>query len=192
MQKNKNKTIWNTYTVVMLGVLVAMTIVLTRMFAINLGFARFTLGSVCVIMAGLWFGPVAGGICGMTADIIGAVLQGYAVNPLITEGAMMWGIIPALMRPLMTGGKVKKIGVLSLSVVIASLFCTLGFTLAGLVLINGYSFYGILPTRLAQFASMTPVYCVLSCMLYFSPATKMINSTMQRKEAKEAAEAAAR
>lgn len=192
MHKNKNKTIWNTYTVVMLGVLVAMTIVLSRMFSIYLGFARFTLGSVCTIMAGLWFGPVAGGVCGMTADILGTVLQGFAVNPIITVGAMMWGIIPALMRPLMTGGKVKKIGVLSISVVIASLLCTLGFTLAGLVLINGYNFHSIWPTRVAQFASMTPVYCVLSCLLYFSPATRVITSTIQRQEDKKAAEAAVR
>ena len=64
MQKN-NKKVWDTRVLVFLGLLVAMQIVLTRLFVIELGSYRITLGSVCAILAGLWFGPVGGGICGM-------------------------------------------------------------------------------------------------------------------------------
>lgn len=187
MRKNTYKTIWNTQTLVFMGVLVAMTLVFSRMLAISLGFARFTLGSVCTIMAGLWFGPAAGAACGFAADILGCLMQGYAVNPLITVGTMMWGLVPALMKPLITGGKVRKAAVLSASVVLASVLCTLGFTYAGLVLLLGYDFWAILPTRLAQFAAMTPVYCVLSCCLYFSPLTSMIHNMQEKKAASAAA-----
>lgn len=192
MRKNTYKTVWSTYTLVMLGVLVAMTIVLSRFFAIYLGFARFTLGSVCTIMAGLWFGPLAGALSGMVADLLGTILQGFAVNPIITVGAMVWGVIPALMKPLMGNGKVRKIAVLSVSIALSALISTLGFTLAGLVLINGYNFYSIFPTRVAQFASMTPVYCVLCCCLYFSPVTSVVSGAIQKQESRKAAKMSTR
>lgn len=191
MRKNNYKTTWSTQTLVFMSVLVAMTLVLSRMLAIDVGFARFTLGSICVIMAGLWFGPAAGGACGLAADILGCLMQGYAVNPLITVGAMCWGVIPALFKPLMTGGRVRKTLLLCVSILISSVACTLGFTYAGLVLVLGYDFWAILPTRLAQFAAMTPVYCVLSCCLYFSPLTSMLNNMQIKYENRKAANAGA-
>ena len=192
MRKNTYKTTWSTQTLVFMSVLVAMTLVLSRMLAIDLGFARFTLGSICTIMAGLWFGPAAGAACGFAADILGCLMQGYAVNPLITVGAMCWGTIPALMKPLMTGGKVRKTVVLCLSVLFSSLAGTMGFTYAGLVLVLGYDFWAILPTRLAQFAAMTPVYCVLTCCLYFSPLTSMLHNMQIKYANRKAANAAMR
>ncbi len=192
MRKNTYKTSWGTYTLAMLGVLVAMTILLSRFFAIYLGFARFTLGSVCTIMAGLWFGPAAGALCGLTADVLGTLLQGFAINPLITVGAMVWGVIPALLKPYMGTTKSRKIAVLCAGIVLSALLSTLGFTLAGLVLFNGYHFLSIFPTRVAQFASMTPVYCVLCCCLYFSPVTSMVNGVLKKQEGKKAAKAAAK
>ena len=111
MQKNKKMT-WDTRTLVFLGLLVAMHIVLVRLVVIDLGSYRITIGSVCTILAGLWFGPVAGGVSGLISDVLGCILKGYAINPLITVAAILWGVIPALMRPLMTGSKVKKTGML--------------------------------------------------------------------------------
>lgn len=179
MQKNKKRT-WDTRTVVFLGLLVALHIVLVRLVVIDLGAYRITVGSVCTILAGLWFGPVAGGVSGLIADLLGCMLKGYAVNPLITTAAVLWGVIPALMRPLMSGGKVKKTAVLCVSVVITGILSTLVFTTAGLVLI-GNNFYVIMPGRLIQWALMTPIYCVLTCVLYYSPLTNMVlGATVQR------------
>ena len=182
MQKKGLKTNWNTYTIAWLGVLIAMTIVFSRILAIPVGgFGRFTLGSICTIMAGLWFGPVGGAAAGFTADILGCMLQGYAVNPLITLGAMAWGIIPGLMRPLITGSKRRKVCMLSFSVLLSAITGSLILTYAGLVLILGFNFYAILPTRLVQFAAMTPVYCVLCSLLYFSPLTSMVHHNQRRR-----------
>ena len=44
----------------------------------------------------------------------------------------------------------------------------------GLVIMLGYNFYAIMPGRLVQFAIMIPIYCVLTCLLYFSPLTAMV------------------
>lgn len=72
MQKNSKRT-WDTRTIVFLGLLVALHIVLVRLVVIDLGAYRITVGSVCTILAGLWFGPVAGGVSGLISDLIGCV-----------------------------------------------------------------------------------------------------------------------
>ena len=185
MQKNKKMT-WDTRTLVFLGLLVAMHIVLVRLVVIDLGSYRITIGSVCTILAGLWFGPVAGGVSGLISDVLGCILKGYAINPLITVAAILWGVIPALMRPLMTGSKVKKTGMLWLSVVVTSILATLVFTTAGLVPLLGYNFYAIMPGRIVQWAIMTPIYCVLTSVLYYSPLTNMVLNATTRKEGRAA------
>ena len=185
MQKNKKMT-WDTRTLVFLGLLVAMHIVLVRLVVIDLGSYRITIGSVCTILAGLWFGPVAGGVSGLISDVLGCILKGYAINPLITVAAILWGVIPALMRPLMTGSKVKKTGMLWLSVVVTSILATLVFTTAGLVLLLGYNFYAIMTGRIVQWAIMTPIYCVLTSVLYYSPLTNMVLNATTRKEGRAA------
>lgn len=174
MQKNK-KSAWDTRTLVFLGLLVALHIVLVRLVVIDLGAYRITVGSVCTILAGLWFGPVAGGMSGLIADLLGCVLKGYAVNPLITLAAVLWGVIPALMRPWISGGKVRKTAVMCVAIAVTSILSTLVFTTAGLVLI-GNNFYAIIPGRVIQWALMTPIYCVLTCALYYSPLTNVVLS----------------
>lgn len=174
MGKNP-KTGWNTRVLVFTALLVAMNIVLSRLLVIDLGFARITVGSVCTILAGLWFGPAAGGICGLTADILGCLLKGYAVNPLITAAAVVWGVLPALMRPLMSNAKkTKKIVILCAGITVSSVISTLVLTTAGLVLMNGYNFYAIMPSRVLQWAAMTPVHCIAVCAVYFSQITGVI------------------
>ena len=64
------------------GVIIAMNIVLARLVAINIGpTLRITVSQTPVYLAGFWFGPVVGGICGFLGDLIGSLLQGYAPNP---------------------------------------------------------------------------------------------------------------
>ena len=76
---------------VFMALLIVMHLVLTRVLVIDLGAYRISVGSVCTILAGLWLGPVAGGVCGLCADIIGCFMKGYAVNPFITVAAILWG-----------------------------------------------------------------------------------------------------
>ena len=83
-------------TLVMLALLVAMRIVFSRVLSISTGFVRFNLGSLPVLLAGILFGPWAGFVVGMVADIIGGVLAGYAINPLITLGAASIGLVGGL------------------------------------------------------------------------------------------------
>lgn len=173
MQKSKQH--WNIKTLVFMALLVAMQMVLARVLVIELGAFRISLGSVCTILAGLWLGPVAGGVCGFCADIIGCFMKGYAVNPFITLAAMLWGIVPGLLRPLYANRKktAKTIGI-CVTVAITAVFSSLICTTAGLVIVMGYNFYAIIPGRLVQFCIMIPIYCVVTCLMYFSPLTSMV------------------
>lgn len=78
------------------ALLTAMSIVFSRVLSISTGFLRFNLGSLPVVLAGVLFGPGAGFAVGAVADIVGGVLSGYAINPLITLGAAVVGLVPGL------------------------------------------------------------------------------------------------
>ena len=80
----------------MLALLVAMSIVFSWVLSISTGFVRFNLGSLPVLLAALLFGPGAGFAVGAVADMIGGVLAGYAINPLITLGAGAIGLVAGL------------------------------------------------------------------------------------------------
>ncbi len=177
--KKRYRTVWCTYTLVSLSALTAIYLILSRFLAINIGgFGRIQLGVIARIMAGVWFGPFAGALCGLASDLLGCLIQGYAVNPLITLAAVLWGVIPALFVPGDSEAKKTAIVKLCIGTILACIVCTLFVTTAGLVWINGYNLYAILPTRLTQLALQTPVYCVLVCLLYFSPVTAQINRAL--------------
>ena len=83
-------------TLTVLALLVAMSILFARVFSISTGFLRFNLGSLPVLLAAVVFGPGAGFAVGAVADMIGGVLAGYAINPLITLGAGAIGLVAGL------------------------------------------------------------------------------------------------
>ena len=79
------------------GALIAMNIVLSRLLVLNIGpTLRITVSQTPVYLAGFWFGPVVGGICGFLGDLIGSLLQGYAPNPFISLSAILTGVLPGI------------------------------------------------------------------------------------------------
>lgn len=91
---------FSTKTVVALGLLTAISIVLTRFCVIYITETlRISFGNIPIILAGLVFGPVAGAMTGLAADIVGAVfLSGLGWYPPLTLTAVLMGFIPGLLR----------------------------------------------------------------------------------------------
>lgn len=174
VERNSLKTKWSITTIAIIGVFVALEIILERMFAISAGdFIRLSFGKICVILMGMWFGPLAGAITGLLSDVIGALMQGYGVNPLITLSAVTWGVIPAIAKKLMKGSTGKKLAIFAVAMLITSALCNLVFTPLGLVMYYGADYRAIIGLRCIQFAIATPVYIVISWILYSSPLTGM-------------------
>ena len=153
---NNSKTSVRTLT--MLALLVAMSIVFSRVLSISTGFVRFNLGSLPVLLAALLFGPWAGFAVGVVADMIGGVLAGYAINPLITLGAGAIGLV--------AGYAWQKLG--SLSIVLRLSVSVLLGHIVGSMVINSLAlriFYGyawsVLLTRIPNAIVLAAVNTVL-------------------------------
>ena len=84
------------------ALLCAMSIVLGKYLAIRGGdVLRFSFENLPILLAGMAFGPMVGAIVGVTADLVGCLLVGYAINPIITLGAALIGISSGLLYRLL-------------------------------------------------------------------------------------------
>ena len=87
--------------------LTATSIVLGKYLAVNLSdVLRFSFENLPIILAGVAFGPIAGAAVGIVADLLGCMLVGYGINPLVMLGAATIGAISGIYRYLFnkTGG----------------------------------------------------------------------------------------
>ena len=79
------------------ALLSAVSIVCGKYLAFNMGeFLRFSFENLPIIFAGMAFGPIVGMTVGAVADLIGCLLVGYAINPIITVAAAVIGLISGL------------------------------------------------------------------------------------------------
>ena len=79
---------------VSLSMLAAISIVCGKYLAINLGeFMRFSLENLPIIFASVTFGVLPGVAVAVAADLLGCLMVGYAINPVVTLGAASIGLI---------------------------------------------------------------------------------------------------
>ncbi len=107
---------------------------------------------------GVLFGPWAGFVVGTVADIIGGVLAGYAINPLITLGAASIGLVGGLgwqkLSHLRTGNR------LWCSVLAAHFVGSMVINSLALHIFYGYA-WAVLVTRIPNALVLTAVNTVL-------------------------------
>ena len=95
--KNNIRLFGSTKVMVIAALLVAMSIVLGKFGAINIGNSiRIGFGGLPIQMAGIFFGPVIGAVVGLVADVVGCIMKGYAINPIITIGSTCIGLFSGL------------------------------------------------------------------------------------------------
>ncbi len=100
--KSENRS-WKLF--VFCAVFVAMSIVLTRFFSINIGTSlRIGLGRLPVMLASILYGPLAGLAVGAAADILGAVMT-TGWDPILTLPAALCGLLPYIFVTLFRVGK---------------------------------------------------------------------------------------
>ncbi len=87
----------NLRVMVCAALLSALSIVLGKYLAINLSDSvRISFENLPILMAGLSFGPAVGVAVGVVADLLGCLMVGYTINPLITLGAALIGAVSGL------------------------------------------------------------------------------------------------
>lgn len=78
------------------AILAAMSVILGKFLQIPNPFAdfiRISFENLPIILAGFTVGPIAAALVGTVADLIGCVLYGYSINPIITLGGACIGLV---------------------------------------------------------------------------------------------------
>ena len=89
---------FTTRKLVMAGVLTALSVILTRLFSVQLTESmRIGIGPLPILMVGIAFGPILGAISGLSADLIGFMINaGGQFHLGFTMSSLLTGLIPGL------------------------------------------------------------------------------------------------
>lgn len=150
--------------------LIALSVVLARLIIpMPNASTRFSIEAIPIFLAGALFGPLAGGMVGFAADLIGCLFSPFGYNPIFSVPPILYGVFAGLFRPLL----VKKCSIVTLliawlpPVVLGSVFyqsATLAFMYGEGAFLPSFGYY--LSTRGIQFA-VTIVLDILITHLLF-------------------------
>lgn len=95
----KNQRTMTTKTLAYCALLAALSVVLARLIIpMPDESTRFSIEAVPIYMAGMLFGPLAGGLVGFAADFVGCMFSGYGFNPLFSLPPILYGVCGGLFR----------------------------------------------------------------------------------------------
>ncbi len=118
----KKKLLFSTKKLVFMAVMIALSIILGKFLAINVTtMIRISLENLPIILTAVTLGPLAGGMVAFVSDIIGCVIRGYEINPIVTFGAIAIGVICGLIAKQRTISK-KWVVKLVIAVYVAHFF----------------------------------------------------------------------
>ena len=171
----------NTKTLVQTAILIAISIVLTRVGSIMiLPTLRLGFGETPLMMSGLLFGPVIGGLSGLVADMVGFVINPQGPwHPGFTLSSMMWGVIAGLFAMYFRSKKEKKeiftLTRVAITVAVATLVISLGLNTLWLSRLYGKGFIALIPGRIITFFVSTPIqsYIITVLMKHIRPLTEL-------------------
>ena len=144
---------------------------------------RISFENLPILLAGIVMGPFVGALTGVVADLLGCVLYGYAINPVITLGAAAVGLISGISanyivrRPL--AARVVFAAVVSHlvgSVVIKSLGLAAWY-------LSSYDMglWELMLWRLLTYAVIGAAECVILCLLLRHRAVATLLERMRKK-----------
>ena len=153
--------------IIVLALLTAIGIILGKFLAFNVTeFMRFSLENLTIFIASIAFGPMAGVAVGVCGDIIGCMLAAYVLNPLITLGAALNGLISGLIYKYSVRLPMAiRIGV---SVITAHLFGSVLAKTAGLTLFYSLPFLATLGWRSLNYAIVGVTEVIILVYLFKS------------------------
>ncbi len=148
-EQNKISVFGTPKIMVCASLLAAMSIVCGKYLALGVGqVLRFSFENLPVMLSGILFGPVIGIVTGAIADLVGSLMVGYAINPIVTLGAMAVGGISGFIFMLASKNAHMKMGIsLLLSVLSAHLFGSVLIKTAGLAAFYDMPFILLLAWR---------------------------------------------
>ena len=171
-------------TLVTLAFLAALSVVLSRILAINTHSIRISFGSVPILLAGLLYGPFAGALVGFAADLVGSLaLSSFGYMPLLAISPVLVGGLPGLMRGLV---KDKTTPVrLGIVIFITEIIAAIGWTTSCLNLLSGTPLRELLMLRVPLYLTMALVETAVIYLLVRSGAFKRLGLQVPQKNGEE-------
>ncbi len=164
MKKQSKRLIFGSLKVMACAAILAgMSIVLGKYLAFNLTPSiRISFENLPVIISGVFFGPIVGAAVGAVADILGCLMVGYTINPIITAGAacvgLISGIFPLIFRK-------KNTACVILSVSISHLLGSVVIKTVGLSLFYSLPLVETGLWRLLTYTVVGAAECAVVCLL---------------------------
>ena len=174
--ETKQKNVWSTKTIAMMGLLIALQIVASKFLSIKISDSlRLSIADSFLILAGIWLGPVAGMLVGILADILGCVISGMGILPLMTVPPAAVGLLAGLAAPvfrkshriLVYGGVIGCISMLT-----SVLYRSWAFSHY-----YGAPFITYAIPRLGQACVLVVLNTIVVYKLYHSPVTRMVQGS---------------
>lgn len=162
---------------VVLAILAAASMILGKFLQVRIGDTiRISLENLPIIFAGIVFGPIAGIAVGAVADIIGCFAAGYAINPIITVGAMVVGFTAGVAALPRSNGLARSYPKILLSVASAHIIGSMITKSIGLHIAFNTPWTYLLSTRI-------PIYfiniAVESALIFFLLKSRAINTALK-------------
>ena len=154
-----------TKTLTCCALLAALQVVLARLIVpMPNEFTRFSIEAVPTVLAGILFGPVAGGLVGFVSDLVGCLFSGYGYNPIFCVPPILYGLLAGFCRPMLA----KKVSLLRLltAVAPAAVFGSILYQSWALDFVYGKGFWVLLSARSIQFAVTVVVDVIILNLLF--------------------------
>lgn len=159
--------------------MVSLAVVLKTFFSPMIGAGvRINTYGTPIIVVGMMFGPIIGGITGYIVDVIYSMTHGYPLIPNpFTVSTVMWGVIPGIFFYKTKDIKLPRI----ILVVILASFSELVFNTWGSVLfIGSESTMALLPWRTLVFLFMIPVHTIIIDIVYSRVVKPELNLLLEK------------
>ncbi len=144
------------------AMLAALSIICGKYFAFNIGTVlRFSLENLPILFAGIVFGPVHGMLVGAVADLVGCLLVGYEINPLVTLGAVSIGGVSGLLHFILKKMKIPTGASITVSIIFAHVIGSVLIKTFGLAAYYDFPFYILMLWRAVNYL----VIGILECLV---------------------------
>lgn len=172
MSKNQKSPLKDVKVLVLLSLMAALSILFGKYLAFPGGgdsMIRFSFENLPILLAAMHFGPIAGIAVGVLADLLGCLMVGYAINPLITLGAAVIGLFGGTCIRILPKKMPRPLRIL-ISVAVAHLFGSVLVKTFGLAAYYDMPLYLLMLWRLLNYTIITALECALICLIVKNPA----------------------
>lgn len=154
-----------TKTLTYCALLAALSVAMARLFGLMPNeYSRFSIESIPTFLAGVLFGPVAGGLVGFVSDFVGTLFSGYGFNPMFCLPPIFYGVCGGLFRHFLA--RKMSLPRILLAYAVPVVFGSVLWQSFALDFVYDLGFALMLSTRAVQFAIVLVINVVIVNLLF--------------------------